>query len=483
MVARALRTLTLVGLVLATTLAPRLSTAAGPSLALDAPPCSDSLPGITAQALPTTVVTIEQAYGCLLAHYPTGPTVDDRVLLHGAMVGLIGYLLQQGLDQPDAVLPALYGDRRADWQAFGRTYVRIAARLPRDVRTQQALALATIEGLVASLHDDHTRYAIPQPVPSGISGGPGGPGRFGLGLRLSVDVNQPARARPPLFVVEVDAGSPAARAGLRPGDIVLAIDGLPPFVQGMVDLAVLAQLQTRAPLPLHLRIRRPLAGRIMAITATAAPYPAPLSSEAVAARVLPGGVAYVRLTSFVPNAGTSVAAAIDELGLGARLRGLVLDLRGNGGGAVDAPPQVLGLFLHHAIFAYYEDGRGHRTPQWTDASLPLIRAPLVALIDGRCGSACDVTASAIRDLRLGRLVGERTVGDAAGPATPWFLGDGTALFMPVAFMRGADGEIVDGIGVPPDVAAPMTAAALSAGRDPGIEQALRLLQGTGRGHG
>jgi carboxyl-terminal processing protease len=186
-------------------------------------------------------------------------------------------------------------------------------------------------------------------------------------------------------------------------------------------------------------------------------------------------VAYVRLTSFVPNAGISIAAAIDELGLGAHLRGLVLDLRGNGGGAVDAPPQVLGLFVHHAIFAYYEDGQGHRTAQWTDPSLPLIRVPLVALIDGRCASACDVTASAIRDLHLGRLVGERTAGSAAGPASPWFLGVGAALFVPAAFMRGADGEIVDGIGVPPDDAAPVTAAALSAGRDPGIDLALRDL--------
>jgi carboxyl-terminal processing protease len=111
----------------------------------------------------------------------------------------------------------------------------------------------------------------------------------------------------------------------------------------------------------------------------------------------------------------------------------------------------------------------------------LIRVPLVALIDGHCASACDVTASAIHDLHLGWLVGERTAGAAAGPATPWFLADGAALFMPVAFMRGAEGEIVDGIGVPPDDEAPVTAAALSADRDPGIERALRLLQGTAPG--
>jgi carboxyl-terminal processing protease len=116
-------------------------------------------------------------------------------------------------------------------------------------------------------------------------------------------------------------------------------------------------------------------------------------------------------------------------------------------------------------------------------TMPLVHVPLVVLIDRGCASACDVVAAAVHDLRLGTLVGERTAGDAAGPATAWFLNDGGVLQIPVAFMRGAHGEIVDGIGVPPDVAAPVSAAALSAGHDPGIEQALRALSHAGSQHG
>ena len=112
--------------------------------------------------------------------------------------------------------------------------------------------------------------------------------------------------------------------------------------------------------------------------------------------------------------------------------------------------------------------------------MPLIHVPVVVLIDRGCASACDVTAAAFHDLHLGRLIGERTAGDAAGPARPWFLDDGGIVQIPVAFLRGADGEIVDGIGVPPDDAAPVTPPALSAGRDPGVEQALRDLRREGR---
>jgi carboxyl-terminal processing protease len=211
----------------------------------------------------------------------------------------------------------------------------------------------------------------------------------------------------------------------------------------------------------------------MMVTLTAAPYPTP---QPVTARVLPGNVAYVRLASFVDNSANFVVAALDGLRLGKHPHGLVLDLRGNGGGSAAEPAHLLSAFVHHRIFAYMENGQGHLTPQWTGTDMPLVRTHLVVLIDRGCASACDVTAAAIHDLHLGCLVGERTAGDAAGPAEPWFLDDGGVIQIPVAFMRGADGEIVDGIGVPPDDPAPVTAAALSAGRDPGIEQALQDLK-------
>lgn len=465
------RHLALAAVVLGTLLVPHLGATDGPSRAPRVLPCSASQPAVTT---PTMVATIEQAYTCLLAHYPTGPTLDDRVLLHGAMVGLIADLVQQGVDQPNAVLPALSGDRVADWLAFRRTYLAIAARLPRDAHAQQALAQATIAGLVASLHDDHTRYAPPPGAggkAGGAASGPAGPGEFGLGLRLSAAAGLPDRTAAPLFVIAVDAGSPAARAGLRPGDVITAIDGLPPFAQGLADQATLAQLD--GPATIHLAVRRPIDGRAMTVALTPAAYPSP---QAVSARVLPGHVAYVRLASFVDNVANFVVAALDGLGLGPRPRGLVLDLRGNGGGSAGEPSRLLGAFAHDKIFAYFEDGHGQRTPARTDTSMPLLHVPLVVLIDRGCASACDVTAAAIHDLRLGRLAGERTAGDAAGPAVPWFLGDGSIVQIPVAFMRGANGEIVDGIGVPPDDEAPVTVAALSAGQDPGIDQALRDLQ-------
>jgi carboxyl-terminal processing protease len=427
---------------------------------------------VGARIPPTTVTTIAQVYACLLAHYPTGSTLDDRVLLHGAMAALATDLARHGWDQSAAVLPPLHGTPAADWRAFRQTYAIIAAGLPRDGRIRAGVAQAAINGMTASLHDDHTRYAPPLPDTGGNPPGAAGQGDFGLGLRLSADSALPDRTIPPMFIIGIDPGSPADRAGLRLGDVITAINGLPPVVAGVADQAVLAQLD--GPATARLMARRPANGRVMTVSVTPAPYPVP---QPVLARILPGHLAYVRLTSFVDNTANFVVAAVDGLGLGRHLHGVVLDLRGNEGGSAAEPPRLLGAFAHHKIVAYYEDGRGHRTAIWTDDAMPVLGVPLVVLIDRGCASACDVTAAAVRDLHLGRLVGERTAGDVAGPAEPWFLGDGGVLQIPVAFMRGAKGEIVDGIGVPPDEEVAASPAALSAGRDLVLDRALADLGG------
>ncbi|GHO49032.1 hypothetical protein KSX_71950 [Ktedonospora formicarum] len=110
--------------------------------------------------------------------------------------------------------------------------------------------------------------------------------------------------------------------------------------------------------------------------------------------------------------------------------------------------------------------------------MPLLHVQLVALIDQGCASACDATAMDIRDLHLGRLIGERTAGAVSGPSSPFFLDDGSAVIVPVTFMQGPAGEIVDGIGVPPDDEVHSTQADLAAGRDAVLEKALEAFSRT-----
>jgi carboxyl-terminal processing protease len=90
------------------------------------------------------------------------------------------------------------------------------------------------------------------------------------------------------------------------------------------------------------------------------------------------------------------------------------------------------------------------------------------LTDRNCVSACEAFSGAVKDLRLGTLVGTRTAGILSGPATPYLLDDASLLILPARHALGADDEPIDGIGVAPDYYLPLTAHELSTGHDPDI---------------
>jgi carboxyl-terminal processing protease len=127
------------------------------------------------------------------------------------------------------------------------------------------------------------------------------------------------------------------------------------------------------------------------------------------------------------------------------------------------------------VINYWCDTPTHCTANHTDDSTALLHLPLVVLTDRNCISACDSFSSSVRDLRLGTLVGTRTAGIVAGSANSYGLNDGSMLSLPSSHEIGAHRETVNGIGVPPDHYAPLTAQDLSTGADPGVAEALTLL--------
>jgi carboxyl-terminal processing protease len=99
------------------------------------------------------------------------------------------------------------------------------------------------------------------------------------------------------------------------------------------------------------------------------------------------------------------------------------------------------------------------------------------LTDRNCASACDAFSGAVKDLRLGTLVGTRTAGIVAAPAAPYLLDDASLIILPAKHELSADHELINGIGVAPDYYVPLTAQDLSTGHDPDIAKALTLLGG------
>ncbi|WP_440103006.1 S41 family peptidase [Streptosporangium sp. H16] len=421
----------------------------------------------------TTVDVIEQAYFCILGNYYSGATLDARALLTAGFVALTQELNRNGREVPEATMPALTGDRKADWNAFETTYRKITDQVP-DLR--DALAAVTLEAIVAALDDNHARWT------HGVERHPDhydGDG-YGLGFEANIDGAQadanPGTAVGPLFVTTVQGGA-ARAAGLRPGDIIESINGSAPFIDARATPAI-AALYPRYPQarPVQLRLLRQSTGRRWTVTLKPGLFQRDLAGlQVVRSQLLDDDVAYVRMTGFAPDSANRVLKAVSRLRTGRTLSGVVLDVRGNGGGSPVEAIRLLSAFTHGKVTAHQCAVDGTCETMRTDDTVELLGLPLVVLTDRGCASACEHFSSAVKDLRLGRLVGTRTAGLISGPAQPYLLADNTLLSFPARHHLGPDREVIDRIGVPPDHHVPLTPADAAAGRDPALAKALALL--------
>jgi carboxyl-terminal processing protease len=429
-------------------------------------------PGVPEAETATTIDVIEQAYFCILGNYYSGATLDARSLLTAGFVALTQELNRDGRDLPEATMPALTGDRRADWTAFETAYRKIADQVP-DLRDK--LAAVTLEAVVAALGDNHARWAHQPERPLDYYDGDG----YGPGLEANVSASQvnedPGVALPPLFVTGVLGGA-AQAAGLRPGDLIESINGSAPFVDGNAGPAI-AALYPEYPdaRPVRLRLLRQATGRRWSVTLRSGLYPRdPAGLRVVSSKPL-DDIAYVRMTGFAPGSANRVLKAISGLRTGRTLSGVVLDLRGNGGGSPVEATRLLSAFVHGKVTAYQctVDDKCQAMP--TDDTVELLHLPLMVLTDRGCASACEHFGSAVKDLRIGRLVGTRTAGVISGPAQSYLLTNNTFLSFPNRHHLGPNREVIDRIGVPPDHYVPLTPKDAAAGRDPALAKALTLL--------
>jgi carboxyl-terminal processing protease len=441
-------------------------------------PCT-VVTGPTAAPTPTTVDVIGQAYRCVYARYADAAALDDRQLLTGAFGGLTRELARRTLDRPEATLPAFTGNRDRDWAAFKALYQRLLRGLPADPALRQALAAATLTGLTGSLHDDHVSWTYPVRPPGAQLGQAYGLG-FATAPFVGLAIDAPDEALPPLYVTSV-LGGPAAAAGLRPGDVIESVDGAPPFVDGIPVAGAMKRLAQQYPnaQPVTLGLHRPSDQRTWTVTLTPALFPlGPAATDTVTTTVVGGDVAEVRLTGFTPGAADRVITSLTGLPGASGWRGVVLDLRGNGGGDPAEVARLLGAFTHGRTWSFDCDADDHCTPNRTDDAVALLHLPLVVLTDRTCASACDAFCAAVRDLRLGPLVGTRTAGSSSGIAADYLMADNSLLRLPSSHQRAANGETIDGIGVAPDYDIPRTPQDVSTGHDPDLAKALALLRPT-----
>jgi carboxyl-terminal processing protease len=301
----------------------------------------------------------------------------------------------------------------------------------RYVRALDPDALAgarTVPQLIAQLRDPFTSYltsaqyaALKADTAQGF---------YGVGMRVRALGSS-------LQVVGVVPRSPAARAGLRKGDALLAVDGL--RVRGHVETA-LAALQARHRGPLSLVMRRKGGhAHVVKVTRGVVAQPAVLVND-----VSKGAVRVIRILRFSHG----VAAAVRRHARDAPV--VVLDLRGNPGGLISEAVDTVDVFLARGHIVSYSGAHTlGRTLSATKSALPYM--PLVVVVDGTTASAAEIVAAALSDNKRAKLVGTRTFGKGSIQAVVPVPGGG-AVKLTVATYRTPNGLDIHGRGVRPDVA-------------------------------
>jgi carboxyl-terminal processing protease len=236
----------------------------------------------------------------------------------------------------------------------------------------------------------------------------------------------------------VQPGAPAARAGLRPGDRLLSVDGQ--AVTGLRVPDVVALLRGEAGTPVVLNLSRDGADLTETLRRER------LHTDPVTVRRLPGGITVIKVASFTRGSGELVREAVRAAPPGA---GVLLDLRGNPGGLVTEAVTAASAFLDGGLVATY-DVRGDQHALYADPGGDTAR-PLVALVDGGTMSAAELVTGALQDRGRAVAVGSRTFGKGS-VQMPTELPDGSVAELTVGTYRTPAGRSLDGGGITPDLA-------------------------------
>lgn len=324
---------------------------------------------------------------------------------------------------------------------------------------QEAMMRGAIKGMLDSLGDQHTSYMDPDQFRQAnipLEGEYEGIGAW-------VDPDQKY-----LTIVSPMPGSPAEKAGLKPGDQIIAVDG--EDMTGIDGNLVIRQVVGPAGSQVTLTILREDTPEPFDVTLERAHITVP----SMESRMLDNNVAYLHLLTFGENIKPEFRTALKEL-LDQKPVGLILDLRNNGGGALETAIQVSSEFIGEGVVMYEEFGDGKRDERRADPGGLATEIPLVVLINEGSASASEIVAGAIQDRGRGQLVGTTSFGK--GSVQNWIplVDDQGAVRVTIARWLTPNGRTIHEVGLTPDVVVELTEEDVQAERDPQLDKAIEIL--------
>lgn len=304
-----------------------------------------------------------------------------------------------------------------------------------DPPDEEALARGAIKGMIEALKDGNDPYAL--------FFSPRGyralqeltRGRFtGIGVWLKTKNDDR------LEIVGVLPDTPALEAGLRSGDVILSVDGR--SLEGVSADEAVGLIKGREGTEVSLEIDRD--GEVLRFTITRAEIDLPN----LEAELRDDGIGYVRLFGFARNAGRQLRAEVEAL-VRRGARGIVLDLRDNGGGLFSEAVNVASVFVEEGTLVVYRDAEREDVTYEAKGDA-LENIPLVVLVNEGTASASEIVAGAVQDHERGTLVGTTTYGKGSVQEVVE-LPDASAVKFTTAAYLTPDGRNINGEGIAPDV--------------------------------
>jgi carboxyl-terminal processing protease len=299
------------------------------------------------------------------------------------------------------------------------------------------LLQAAIRGMVASL-DPYSAYLDGDEYDEvKISSS----GRyFGVGIELSIEDEQ-------VVVIAPFDGSPAAQAGIRSGDIIVTIDGIPVNTNTLAD--TIGRMRGAEGTSVKIGIMREGNQEPMVFTLKRSR----VDLHSVKGEMLEAGYAYLRISQFSETTGDDLNATLKDLRKhnGAPLKGLVLDLRDNPGGVLEAAVAVADAFLDSGVIVTAK-GRTPDSKFEMDATPGdlLNGAPIVVLVNGGSASAAEIVAGALKDQHRAKLMGRTTFGKGS-VQTIIPLSDDRAVKLTTSLYYTPSGVSINHRGIAPDI--------------------------------
>lgn len=363
------------------------------------------------------------------------PKVVGAVVLVALGVFIGRYVVPAGVavQAPLEFVAVKDGQRQLVFPTFWEAWDIVHEKFIGDVDDKK-LFYGAVSGLVRATGDPYTVFADPEETKQfeeNIGGS-----FSGIGVEIGVRDGR-------VTVIAPLAGSPADKAGVKQGDIVVAIDNELIKSEETLD-EVVSRIRGERGQPVTLTVvhqgeNEPVDISVVRDT---------IEIESVSSKI-EDGIVTITISSFNGDTASRVTQAAHEAAR-AKVKGVIIDLRNNPGGFLESSVEIASVFLKQKTLVVSEKGDQNKEYLSKDAPI-LLNVPVVVLVNGGSASASEILAGALHDQRQAPIVGDKTFGKGSVQEFKK-LSDGSSLRITVAKWYTPSGRSIDDHGIDPDIA-------------------------------